>query len=148
MAQALESHPTSLRHTHSQSGFALVVALSLMAFILLLLLSITTLVRVESATAATSLQQLEARQNAMASAMIALGELQRRAGPDQRISARSDILNPTGTAVANAGERFWTGIWDTEPSAIKDGTATRVLPGQPFRDIKERGVSRWLVKAC
>jgi|GEM_PF-2538120 len=37
--------PHQTRSVHSQQGFALIIALSLMAFVLLLLLSITTLVQ-------------------------------------------------------------------------------------------------------
>ena len=45
-------------------GFALVIALSLMAFVLLLLLSISTLVQVETRSADTQKEKLEAQQNA------------------------------------------------------------------------------------
>ena len=80
-------------------GFALVIALSLMAFILLLILSITTLVRVETQSANVQLAQLKARMNAQLGAMVALGDLQRFTGPDQRVTARSDILLAPGSVV-------------------------------------------------
>ncbi len=81
-------------------GFALVIALSLMAFILLLILSITTLVRVETQSANIQLAQLEARMNAQLGAMVALGDLQRYTGPDQRVTARADILLAPGDATS------------------------------------------------
>lgn len=65
-----------------KSGFALVVALSLMAFVLLLLLSISTLVRVETSSAQTGEDRLSARMNAQLGAYIALGNLQKMAGSD------------------------------------------------------------------
>ena len=66
----------------AQGGFALVIALSLMAFVLLLLLSITTLVQVETQGSQIQMQQMEAEQSALLGLQIALGELQKTAGPD------------------------------------------------------------------
>ena len=97
----------------STHGFALVIALSLMAFILLLILSITTLVRVETQSANIQLAQLEARMNAQLGAMIALGDLQRYTGPDQRVTARADILLAPG-ASGIAGQSRWTGVWSSK----------------------------------
>ncbi|TVP79222.1 MAG: hypothetical protein EA353_06720, partial [Puniceicoccaceae bacterium] len=99
------------KRTHSpakQKGFALVIALSLMGFILLLLLSIATFVRVESLSSAAALSQLEARQNALLGLQVALGELQRSAGPDQRVTATGDLL--AGTHISR---RNLAGVWDS-----------------------------------
>jgi len=90
----------------SRSGFAVILSLSLMSFVVLLLLSVTLSVRVETANAANSLDQLLARENARLGAYIALGELQRLAGPDQRATAPSGLLS---SAVPNL---HWTGVWD------------------------------------
>ncbi|WP_169305297.1 hypothetical protein [Coraliomargarita akajimensis] len=94
-------------------GFALVVALSLMAFILLLLLSMTAMVRVESNAAAISKDRLKARMNAQLGAMVALGNLQKLAGPDQRITARSDAVQHPDNAPIN-GTKHWTGVWSSK----------------------------------
>jgi hypothetical protein len=99
---------TLLSSENTTAGFALVVALGLMSFILLLLLGITTFVRVESKSANQSLRILEARQNALLGMQIALGRLQLTAGPDQRVTARADLLS--GTAPER---RRLTGVWDT-----------------------------------
>jgi hypothetical protein len=97
------------------AGFALVVALSLMAFILLLLLSVTTLIKVENAAAAQGLNHLRAREHARLALMLAIGQLQQHAGDDARVSARAEIL---GDGNYHPAARFWTGIWDTrEPHA-------------------------------
>jgi hypothetical protein len=93
-----------------QSGFALVVALSLMAFVLMLILSMSLLVQVETTNASRSLDQLRAKEAARLALMMAIGDLQKHAGPDQRVTARAEIL---GDSVQN-GERYWTGVWDTE----------------------------------
>jgi len=110
MASSLIS-PSSSRQPCS--GFALVIALSLMAFVLLLLLSITTLVQVESRSAQISIKQLRAEQSALLGLQIALGELQKTAGPDQRVTAVADILANDGSKTAVAGRHRWAGVWDT-----------------------------------
>ncbi|MGC6425097.1 MAG: hypothetical protein ACON4O_08950 [Lentimonas sp.] len=96
-----------------KSGFALVIALSLMAFILLLLVSITTLVQVESTNAGDSKKQLVARQNAQLGAMIALGNLQKLAGTDQRVTAPAKSLVAPGSD-SQLGTSNWTGVWSTK----------------------------------
>ena len=68
------------------AGFALVLALTLMAFVVLLLVSLTSLVRVESASAEAAQQQSRARQNALLALGQAIGQLQGLAGPDRRIT--------------------------------------------------------------
>ncbi len=96
-------------------GFALVIALSLMAFVLLLLLSITTLVQVETQGSQILMQQMEAEQSALLGLQIALGELQKTAGPDQRVTATADIFNdPNDISKAPVqGRNRWAGVWDT-----------------------------------
>lgn len=97
----------------SKQGFALVIALGLMAFVLLLLLSISTLVRVESSSAQNGKDRLRARMNAQLGAYIALGNLQKMAGSDQRVTARADILlAPNSTPLTGAGQ--WTGVWSSK----------------------------------
>jgi len=90
----------------------LVIALALMAFILLLLLSMTALVRVESSASALAKNHLLARQNALLGAVVACGELQRALGPDQRATANA------GIDTANAANPLWTGVYPTvDPDA-------------------------------
>ena len=71
----------SRRDGQANGGFALVIALSLMAFVLLLLLSITTLTQVEIKTASLQKDKLEAQQNALLGLSTAIGQLQKLAGP-------------------------------------------------------------------
>ncbi|WP_269524544.1 hypothetical protein [Coraliomargarita parva] len=97
-------------------GFALVVSLSLMAFILLLLLSITSLVSVEVSSSANSLDLLKSQQNARLGIMVALGDLQKYAGPDQRVTGRAEVLIKADNGLASDpldpasdSKAFWTG---------------------------------------
>lgn len=93
----------------TQSGFALVLALSMMAFALIFLLTMTLLVRVEAVSSGQALAQLRAKESARLALMMALGDLQRHAGPDQRVTARAEILG----SARSTENPYWTGIWDT-----------------------------------
>lgn len=109
---------SSLRQSYRpkrSGGFALVIALSLMGFVLLLLLTFITITKVETGSSAQSQKMMEARQNAYLGVMVALGELQKKAGPDQRISARADVLTGSGGVAENAMVNpYWLGLWQSD----------------------------------
>ena len=107
-----------------RGGFALVIALSLMAFVLLLILSMATLVRVETSSAENSRSKVQSEQNALLALQVALGQLQSLAGADQRVSARADILTDlsTSSGAPDPEKKYLTGIWSTEP--VADGTGS------------------------
>ncbi len=97
----------------NRSGFALVIALSLMAFILLLVLSLTTLVRVESRSSSIATDRLSARQNALLGLMVAVGDLQKHTGPDTRTTAAAGRLDtdPESPETDGIAQPRWTGVW-------------------------------------
>ena len=107
------------RASHAQGGFALVIVLGLMAFILLLLLSITSLVRVETQSAQISSQRLQAEQNALLGMQQAIGELQMSAGPDSRVTVASEMFDDTPDAaqVSGVATRHYTGVFRAHDSA-------------------------------
>ncbi|WP_269541203.1 hypothetical protein [Cerasicoccus fimbriatus] len=72
-------------------GFALIIALSLMALMVLLTVSLSTMVQVELSTTSHQIGVERARQNAMFGMQVALGQLQKHAGPDQRATATADV---------------------------------------------------------
>ena len=113
-------HPSPQRQ-----GFALVIALSLMAFVLLLLLSLTSLVQVEGRSAKIAQSTLAARQNALLGLQEALGTLQQTAGPDQRVTATGSLWsNP------QSGTEHLVGVWSSEDAdndGLPDGTFQRWL---------------------
>jgi hypothetical protein len=90
-------------------GFALVVALACMALLLLLALSMHLWVKVEAQVATHQVQQLEAREAAKLALFLALGTLQKHAGPDSCVTARADLTEKN----VKPERRFWTGAWDT-----------------------------------
>ncbi|MBC2595251.1 hypothetical protein H5P28_13365 [Ruficoccus amylovorans] len=117
---------TPMRHDYSlpvstsrfpnsgRSGFALIIALGLMSFIFLLLVSMGTMVRVSLSTESQATLTTQARQNALMGLNIAIGELQWYAGPDQRVTATSSILGASETQV---GTKYWTGVWGNAGAA-------------------------------
>lgn len=119
------------RRKRERRGFALVLALSLMAFVLVLLLSMTTLVRVESRAAGNQLAELHARQNARLGAMVALGELQKAAGPDRRATGTAALLddNPESPEINGVAQPHWTGVWDPDEPETPVWLVSRSDPG-------------------
>ena len=77
-------------------GFALLITITLLAFLVLLLVSLAALTRVETQVAGNSQQFAQARQNALMALNIALGQLQKAAGPDQRVTATADLAGGSG----------------------------------------------------
>lgn len=99
------------------------IALGLMAFVLLLILAMSTLVQVESNSSEISRAKMESEQNAILALQVAVGKLQSFAGPDQRVSARADILTDlsTSSGAPHQEKAYLTGIWSTEPVANGTG---------------------------
>ena len=112
----------------NRRGFALLITITLLAFLVLLLVSLASLTRVETQVAGNSQNLAQARQNALMALNIALGQLQKYTGPDQRVTAAADIAIPAAAGVTNAmtaaaarakldtywaasRNRHWTGVW-------------------------------------
>ena len=87
-----------------------------MAFILLLLISLTTFVRVETKTASVALDRLQARQNALLGLQVALGNLQKYAGPDQRVTAQAGLFPNTDPT-----REHLVGVWMADESSPQHG---------------------------
>ena len=87
-------------------GFAVILTLVQVAFLVALLAALATLSRSEGGRSRQALAQTAARQNARMALMIALGQLQKYAGPDQRVTATAESFGGT------AGTAHYTGVWD------------------------------------
>jgi len=103
-------HPFSKTRQSSppqpRQGFALIVALTLLSFIVLLMVSLSTLVQTELQVATVTERSQEARQNALLALEIAVGQLQKHAGADQRVSVPATTVYPEKNVVEATGDLY------------------------------------------
>lgn len=162
--------PASHNHLHRLSrcppgfrkpAFALMVALVLLGFIMLLLMSLATYTNVDLATASLRSSETLARKNALFALQEALGKLQQYAGPDQRITATADLqpvaratrtdpasavsLGGSNTAATltavdnywqtNGRQRHWTGVWKDPNPARENHDADNPADSLPVPEL-------------
>ncbi|MFH1499646.1 MAG: hypothetical protein ABII82_17690 [Verrucomicrobiota bacterium] len=89
-------------------GFALLITISLIAFLVLIVVALSSTTRVETRVADNSQQLNQARQHALNALNLAVGQLQNHAGPDRRVTARAEI-----TSTASLTQPLLTGVWET-----------------------------------
>ena len=80
-------------------GFALIITLALMVLLTLLVVGLLTLSGVSLREASQGEAMAVARANARMSMILALGELQKQAGLDMRVTARADMLSENSPLV-------------------------------------------------
>ena len=108
--------------------------MTLLAFLVLLLLALVVFARVETQVARNQQLQVQAQQNALLGLTLAVGQLQRYAGPDQRATARAAFL-----PAAQPNKTQWSGVWgdpsvspvwvvSTPPGVSADPTSAFVNP--------------------
>ena len=77
-----------------KEGFALLIVVTMLAFIVILLVGLAAYSRIETSIAGNSQRQAQARENARLALNVALGQLQRYAGPDARATATAHNFVP------------------------------------------------------
>jgi hypothetical protein len=117
-------------------GFALLITVILLAFLVLLLVSLAALTRVETSVAANHLSLARARQHALMALNIAVGQLQTHAGPDSRLTAQANLLDK------DARNPWFTGVWSADAAGPpvqrawlvsgNETDPTRFGPGSPL----------------
>jgi len=125
-----------LRLTGARRGFALVVTLSLMILVTVVAIGLLSLSSISLRSSSISSAQQKAQANARLALMLALGELQKELGPDQRISVPgSQLLADTDIT----GPKHWTGVYESWKGASWPfATSEEIRPESPtFR--------RWLI---
>lgn len=113
----------------SSRGFTLVITISLLVLLTLIAIGLLSLSSVTIRGSAQQAKLSEARANARMALMLAIGELQKQMGPDQRISTTADqMMAPGGdgsTSSAAAGNRHWTGVYDSWAANVVNRPAPR-----------------------
>jgi hypothetical protein len=117
-------------------GFALIVTLSLMVLITLLAVSLLGLSTVSLRSGTRDDATARARANARMALVLALGNLQRQAGLDTRVTARADILNDSNPPVL--------GVWKSWEGSDHDSQGRPISPGS-YESAKENRFLSWMV---
>lgn len=147
-------HPLRLKADGGR-GFALVVTLSLMLLLALLAVGLLTLGSVALRASGQGKDLAAARANARLGLLLAIGELQREAGPDQRITAAASLLAADASGRDPGSASFdprtvddsfrnphWMGIWDSWTTWMNNTKFDQTY--QAGRRSKFR---RWLVSS-
>lgn len=122
------SAPIGSRAPNPQkAGFALVTTLSLLVLLTLIAVGMLSLSSVALRSSGQSSAMEEARQNARLAAMLALGELQRLAGQDTRVTASARLFSDSNPDV--------TGVWRSWEGSDRDGGGK---PQAPDYEAKKR----------
>ena len=129
----------------AQGGFALVVTLALMVLLSILAVGLLSLSAVTLRTSGSQQAESEARANARMAMMLAIGELQKNIGPDQRITAPSAIFDsdPESAAVDGVAHTRLTGVWNARDAATETLNSYNTNPPDYSRD--KPNFRRWLV---
>lgn len=109
----------------------MVVTILLMVLLSILAVGMLSLSGVTLRSSSQSSAMTEARANARMALMIAIGELQKQMGPDQRISGNAAILdsNADTSAIDGVTHPHWTGVWDSW--VVGDPNVAPVNPNYP-----------------
>jgi len=120
---------------HVMKGFALIATISVLLLLTLVAVAFLSLASLTVKTSRFEWAQEEARANARLGLMIAIGELQRDLGPDQRISVSASILdeNPDTLAINGVSNQQWTGVISSVYEQNRNGSPfTRNMRARSF----------------
>ncbi|MCW5548337.1 MAG: hypothetical protein KIT44_05175 [Opitutaceae bacterium] len=111
------------------------LVVSLLGLLVLAAYALSVLARVNSSLATVKSAQTQARQNALLGLHVALGELQRHAGADERITGMAGIAGVPAGGVQTA--RHWAGVWSpdgTHLAWLASGGEAGVVPAVAAAD--------------
>jgi len=114
----MQKHPGN----DHRKGFALITTLSLMVLLALIAVGLLTLSTATVRTSSKGEAMATARSNARLALVLAIGELQKELGPDQRISARAEILDkePATAEIEGVANPNYLGVWDSWNTWLTD----------------------------
>lgn len=136
----------SIRY-NSTRGFALVVSLVMMVLLSMLVVGLLQLSSISLRSASRMHPQQTAKSNALLAMQMAIGQLQRCAGPDQRITAPLSLAG-------SRSEENWCGVW--APGELDDDSLLPAVgSGESFdsafhlsdrRSKMQRWKNDWLIE--
>ena len=121
-------------------GFALVATLLVTVLLVLLIMGLLTLSALSLRQSSQRLELDKAQANARLALSLAIGDLQKYAGPDQRITASAAILDekPETEDIDDVGEPHVVGVWQ---STLQEEGKTPTIPNYD----KPSAFRRWMV---
>jgi hypothetical protein len=142
--------PMKPHHSHirfKSKGFALVVTLTLMVLLIILSAGMLSLSTVTIRSSSVNLDKQKAQSNARMALMIAIGELQKHAGSDTRITAPASIVDENSPPLLGVW-KSWEGT-DHETSGSFAGRP--IAPDYYSKKQNESGGGRfltWLISSA
>jgi hypothetical protein len=121
-------------------GFALVVTLSLMILLTVIAVGLLSLSAISLRSSASGEASARAYANARLAVMLAVGELQKQAGDDRRITADASILSE------NLGQAKLTGVWSSW-SLNAAAQPDQANSGSIYDEQKTKLFRTWLVSS-
>ncbi len=109
----------------ARRGSVLLVTLLSVSLLLVVVLMLVTVVRMELRSVSAKQTTLLARANARLGLQLAVALLQEQAGPDQRVTARGEIMG----GQSPDGGSLWTGVWKRDASGGLSGNPVWLVSG-------------------
>jgi Tfp pilus assembly protein PilX len=132
-------HSKTRRSGFRQRGFALIATLSLMILLTVIAVGLLTLSSISLRSSSQGSGMATAKANARMALMLALGDLQKYAGPDQRVTARADVTDE------NIANPRLTGVWKSwDMQASDDSSKYQQVQGDKKTNGKFLG---WLASS-
>ena len=133
-----------MKHSKRSPGFSLILSLTMMAAMVMLVVTISAFVTVESRMAMNQQLATRARLNAVVSMRLALAHLQQEAGPDRRATARADITQPEVIFAYKFRNPMWTGVWRSD---FPDLPPAWLISGRADQDAGTQSISLFQISA-
>ncbi len=102
------------KSTSHKKGFTLIITISLLVLLTMVAIGVLSLSSVTLRSSSQGLAQQEARANARMALMMAIGQIQKNLGPDQRITTEADQLSAGASgeqSSAATGQKNWMGVY-------------------------------------
>ena len=130
-------HGSAGRKVRASQGFALIVSLLLMVMLTIVAVGLLSLSSITLRSAGQGNAAATARANARLAMILAIGELQRTMGPDQRVSVPADSL-AGAPLVVDAG-------WKNATAVLKHTEDALLPPDETPANKMKREFQGWLV---